>query len=294
MVPVLSDLGNARIISHSKKIPSKLREDSQQAAGEDSQQAAGERLSPGANTIEMPMTSNMTTFWYAAPEQLVPEYQSYNLQADVWSMGMVFAEIECGYPLCAGSEEDWSKQLCQVYLMWSSLLVDRACATKFEVCVQKAVLEREDFGKIPAPFHQELLGTAAGGAYRRFVTKLLELDPHVRLPSQSLERTFTEMVAQPAAPNEGPLGQRVEASIVDEEGQPAASNKPGSVAALLYDPGDCKTAKYCNNSAPAYMEAVAASGLRVPLTPQPVVNWLYQVLAIALQTTQGFGCRGQI
>ena len=102
------------------------------------------------------------------------------------------------------------------------------------------------------------------------------------------------MVAQPAAPNEGPLGQRVEASIGDEGGQPAAPNKPGSVAALLYDPGDCKTAKYCNNSALAYMEAVAASGLRVPLTPQPVVNWLYQVLAIALQTMQGFlGAEGR-
>ena len=42
------------------------------------------------------------------------------------------------------------------------------------------------------------------------------------------------------------------------------------------------------------MEAVAAPGLRVPLTPQPVVNWLYQVLAIALQTMQGFlGAKGR-
>jgi len=148
------------------------------------------------------------------------------------------------------------------------------------------------------------LGTAASGAYKQFLVKLLELDPEVRLQNQLLEKAFVEILAQPAVTNAGPS-----ASIVGKEGQPAAvSNYPYDVAELLYDATDLKTAKYCKTAALAFMEVVVPGALRgrndrcsekahskkeaadscVPLTPQPVINWLYQVLAIALQTMQGF------
>jgi hypothetical protein len=164
----------------------------------------------------------------------------------------------------------------------------RKTETVFEKRVREIVQGREDFFADP-PIQWALLGKTAGDAFRRFVANLLELDPQVRLASTLLEGTFVANFAQPAAKNGGCSDQRAEALTVGNKGQPAASLVPGSVAALLHDPGEYKTATYRKNNALAFMEAVGAPGQqKIPLTPQPVVNWLYQVLAIALQTMQGF------
>lgn len=54
--------------------------------------------------INQSLTPKVVTIWYRAPEILTTNYH-YNESIDIWSLGCIFAEIICGFPIFAFGNE---------------------------------------------------------------------------------------------------------------------------------------------------------------------------------------------
>lgn len=60
---------------------------------------------------QKPMTKNVVTLWYRAPELLM-EWKNYDVEVDVWSLGCIIGELfNNGVPLFQGNSEIHQFQL---------------------------------------------------------------------------------------------------------------------------------------------------------------------------------------
>lgn len=46
-----------------------------------------------------PLTANITTLWYRAPEVILAEKPIYSFSIDLWAVGAIIAEMSASYPL---------------------------------------------------------------------------------------------------------------------------------------------------------------------------------------------------
>ena len=267
---------------------------------------------PSEKTVKLPdlpaqLTKKVTTLWYASPEQLMPA-DAYSYPADVWSIGMVFGEIAALRPLCAASgasSDENLEQLRLTYLFWLNLAAQssasknetRARQTDFEKSVERHL--RKHFSPTQLSFTEQffaLQGQPVGEDFLIFLSKSLEIDPSLRCHSRLLTHILSEhchcrllthiRCRQQGALTDGSLQQPAATSLrqrLELEWELATID----LSALLYHMEEIPTGKYRRLDSVAIVETTVATADKIPLTPQPVINFLYQTMAIALEVIQG-------
>jgi serine/threonine protein kinase len=266
---------------------------------------------PSKKTDELPdlpphLTKKVTTLWYASPEQLMPA-DVYSYPADVWSIGTVFGEIAALRPLCAASDassDENLEQLRQTYLLWLNLAAqsgaskntDGACKTDFEKSVKRHL--RKHFSPRQLFFREHffaLQGQTVDEDFITFLSNILEIDPALRCPSKLLTHIFSEhcrslstftSCRQPAALTDGSLQQSAATPLQQRLDLVLGLDKI-DLSALLYHMEEIPTGNYRRLDSVAFVETTVATATKIPLTPQPVINFLYQTMAIALEVIQG-------
>ena len=178
-LPVLCDFGNSRCM---RLHPTS---DSQRRQGD------GSSHEMGSEGMYLDLTGDVTTLWYAAPEALIPE-EPYGFSVDIWSLGLILAELESKCHICPASDDANAQQLLQFWWMSKKL---SACASpqpaaprenSFALRMRIELQHHFTRARINTPESDAAVGHSYGLGFRAYVFRLLALDPLERVRAAEL------------------------------------------------------------------------------------------------------------
>ena len=151
--------------------------------------------------MQMP-TRRCCTLQYCAPEVLMP-CMAYSWPSDVFSMGLLIAEIEHLAPVAMGSSRAESSAE-QLLILWR--LCQPVAATKpmdpFTCRVKRELAWSPAQALLPNQA-RPTLGRVHGPAFASFIAKFLQLDPERRSPFHDLHERCSERLGKQNLLGEG-------------------------------------------------------------------------------------------
>lgn len=146
-------------------------------------------LSRGLDNLEAPLTEYVVTRWYRPPELLLMS-QEYTSAVDIWSVGLIFAEMYNRKPLFQGKTTvDQLRMLCQAFGKPDPKSVTDPAALK-------TLKDLPDTKPVPL---QQLVPKLTNPNGIDFLSKMLKMDPKERWTAeQLLAHPFLAHVHEPS------------------------------------------------------------------------------------------------
>lgn len=140
-------------------------------------------------------TRRFCTLSYSAPEVLLLKHP-YSFPSDVWSLGLVFVELERMRPVFEISDA----LMCDYELLhrvwkWSRVNDTTDAQDSFDVKVKAELLTRVPDSELNlvSQVHLTLLGTVYGSRFRQFVLQMLRLNPSLRVSNDQIQVQSREL-----------------------------------------------------------------------------------------------------
>ncbi|VDK48888.1 unnamed protein product [Anisakis simplex] len=159
------------------------------------------------NNDDTPLSAYVMTRWYRSPEVIYWKVDSYDTQADMWSVGCILAELSLGRPLFPG--DDSMAQYRLITELCGSPDKDLLAKLSHNEAIVNVI---KHLGEYKRKNFMEYFGNSFSPDLIKFLDKILVLDPEKRMTVQeALEDAY---LRDYHAPDDEPVAS--EAFVINE------------------------------------------------------------------------------